>query len=187
LRAVADGLTTCSVTSNRPPGLSIPYSSPTVRSISGTEHSTRTHRPKYHIVPTGVAADELVPALRATGTGVVDAYDTDGLSIPYSSPTVRSISGTEHSTRTHRIVSKMPARGLLRLLARYHIVPTGVAADELVPALRATGTGVVDAYDTDPRAGIFDTILCVRVLCSVPECGDQFIGCYACWHDVVLG
>lgn len=52
---------------------------------------------------------------------------------------------------------------------KYHILSTGTTASELIPALKATKTGVVDTYERDPSQGIFDTLLCVRILCSVPE------------------
>lgn len=55
------------------------------------------------------------------------------------------------------------------LSEKYHVLPCGVASSVLLPALRGTGTGVTEAYDSDPGNGVFDTILCIRVLCSVPE------------------
>lgn len=52
---------------------------------------------------------------------------------------------------------------------RYHILSCGVSAKDLLPALRDAETGVMEAYDANPKNGIFDTILCVRVLCSIPD------------------
>lgn len=52
--------------------------------------------------------------------------------------------------------------------SKYHILPCGVAANELLPALRKDSPDALDAYDANPSVGIFDTIICVRVLCSVP-------------------
>lgn len=84
-----------------------------------------------------------------------------------TAPAITALYGAEPCKGLHgELRAKATAEGIS---PKYHILPTGVAAAELLPALRKTGTGVVDAYDSDPRAGVFDTILCVRVLCSVPE------------------
>lgn len=83
------------------------------------------------------------------------------------SPSITAIYGAEPCLGLHKeLRAKALAEGLG---GKYHILHCGAASAELIPALRASGTGVVDAFDADRRAGIFDTILCVRVLCSVPE------------------
>jgi SAM-dependent methyltransferase len=83
-----------------------------------------------------------------------------------TSPSITALYGPEPCTSLHGALrAKAEAEGIS---SKYHILSTGVAAADLVPALRKT-SGVVDAYDADPAAGIFDTILCVRVLCSVPQ------------------
>lgn len=53
--------------------------------------------------------------------------------------------------------------------SKYHILPCGVAADELLPALQQDSPELLATYDANRTAGIFDTIICVRVLCSVPQ------------------
>lgn len=93
------------------------------------------------------------------------------------SPAISVIYGAEPCRGLHaELRAKAFAEGLA---GKYHILPCGVAADELVPALRATGTGVIKDSPTnnnvnntgkiDEVGGICDTILCVRVLCSVPQ------------------
>lgn len=87
------------------------------------------------------------------------------------SPSIKAIYGAEPCLGLHKeLRAKAFAEGLGE---KYHILPCGAASSELIPALRASQQSsdctVLEAYDRDPRNGIFDTILCVRVLCSVPE------------------
>jgi SAM-dependent methyltransferase len=84
-----------------------------------------------------------------------------------TSPSIKALYGAEPCTGLH---AELRARAVAQGISeKYHILPCGAAASELIPALKATGTGVVDGYETDARVGVFDTILCVRVLCSVPR------------------
>mgnify|MGYP002717833898 FL=1 len=125
--------------------------------------------PNNKETPEPVGSSALIPPILRTASGIVlDIGPGTGTQMPLlTSPAITALYGAEPCKGLHASLrAKAQAENIS---PKYHIVPTGVAADELVPALRATGTGVVDAYDTDPRAGIFDTILCVRVLCSVPE------------------
>jgi SAM-dependent methyltransferase len=83
------------------------------------------------------------------------------------SPAITTIYGCEPCLGLHaQLRAKAASEGLA---SKYHILGCGAAASGLIPALRETKTGVTDAYDVDTDNGIFDTILCVRVLCSVPE------------------
>lgn len=83
------------------------------------------------------------------------------------SAAITSLYGPEPCTGLH---SELRAKAISQGVSeKYHILSCGAAASELLPALRETGSGVVDAYDVDTKNGVFDTILCVRVLCSVPE------------------
>lgn len=128
-----------------------------------------TSDPNSKEVPEPVGSSALIPPLLRTASGVVlDIGPGTGTQMPLlTSPAISALYGAEPCKSLHgEIRAKAAAEGIS---AKYHILPTGVAASELLPALRATGTGVADSYDADARAGIFDTILCVRVLCSVPE------------------
>lgn len=51
--------------------------------------------------------------------------------------------------------------------AKYRIVPASVEKQELISALQRQGVQIDDAVVA--KEGIFDTIVCVRVLCSVPD------------------
>jgi SAM-dependent methyltransferase len=128
-----------------------------------------TSDPNNKEIPEPVGSSALIPPILRTASGIVlDIGPGTGTQMPLlTSPAITALYGAEPCKGLH---SSLRAKAQAENISpKYHIVPTGVAADELIPALRATGTGVVDAYDTEPRAGIFDTILCVRVLCSVPE------------------
>ncbi|CAG8899644.1 unnamed protein product [Penicillium egyptiacum] len=125
--------------------------------------------PNNKEIPELVGSSALIPPILRTASGIVlDIGPGTGTQMPLlTSPAITALYGAEPCKSLHCSLStKAQAE---KISSKYHIVPTGVAADELIPALRATGTGVVDAYDLDPCVGIFDTILCVRVLCSVPE------------------
>lgn len=93
------------------------------------------------------------------------------------SPSIKVIYGAEPCLGLHKeLRAKAFAEGLGE---KYHILPSGAASSQLIPALRASqsesqspsgdSASALEAYDQDARSGIFDTILCVRVLCSVPE------------------
>ncbi|KAF3027378.1 hypothetical protein E8E15_007884 [Penicillium rubens] len=115
--------------------------------------------PNNKETPEPVGSSALIPPILRTASGIVlDIGPGTGTQMPLlTSPAITALYGAEPCKGLHASLrAKAQAENIS---PKYHIVPTGVAADELVPALRATGTGVVDAYDTDPRAGIFDTIL----------------------------
>lgn len=77
-----------------------------------------------------------------------------------TSPSISALYGAEPCTSLHGAIrEKAEQEGIS---SKYHILSTGVAAADLIPALRDSGLDV-------GSDGIFDTILCVRVLCSVPN------------------
>jgi SAM-dependent methyltransferase len=128
-----------------------------------------TSDPTNKEIPEPVGSSALIPPLLHTATGtVLDIGPGTGTQMPLlTSPSITALYGAEPCLSLHSTLrATANAAGIA---SKYHILPSGVAASELLPALRDTNTGVVDRYDADPRAGIFDTILCVRVLCSVPE------------------
>jgi SAM-dependent methyltransferase len=82
------------------------------------------------------------------------------------SPAIKAIYGAEPCLGLHKAIqNKALAEGLS---SKYHLLPCSVASSELLPALEAAGTGVADAHKAN-GTGIFDAIICVRVLCSVPQ------------------
>ncbi|KAJ5221981.1 S-adenosyl-L-methionine-dependent methyltransferase [Penicillium citrinum] len=113
-------------------------------------------------------SSDLIPPILRTASGIVlDIGPGTGTQMPLlRSPAIKAIYGPEPCQGLHeKLQAKVNSEGLS---SKYHILPCGAASSELLPALRETGTGVVDQHDRD-GTGIFDTIICVRVLCSVPE------------------
>jgi SAM-dependent methyltransferase len=111
----------------------------------------------------------LIPPLLKTASGIVlDIGPGTGTQMPLlRSPAIKAIYGCEPCHGLHdELRAKAFSEGLE---SKYHILGCGAAASELIPALRETKTGATAAYDEDSKNGVFDTILCVRVLCSVPE------------------
>ncbi|KAJ5451126.1 hypothetical protein N7491_000308 [Penicillium cf. griseofulvum] len=137
--------------------------------IDFTSPRQTTSDPNNTEVPEPVGSSALIPPLLRTASGIVlDIGPGTGTQMPLlTSPAITALYGAEPCKSLHSSIREKAVAE--NISSKYHIMPTGVAAAELIPALRATGTGVVDAFDSDARAGIFDTILCVRVLCSVPE------------------
>ncbi|CAI7645314.1 unnamed protein product [Penicillium pancosmium] len=114
-------------------------------------------------------SSDLIPPLLRTANGIVlDIGPGTGTQMPLlRSSSISTIYGPEPCTGLHdKLRAKAVAEGIS---SKYHILPCGAAASQLLPALRESGTGVTESYDSDSRNGIFDTIICVRVLCSVPE------------------
>lgn len=92
---------------------------------------------------------------------VLDIGPGTGTQMPLlRSPAIKAIYGAEPCAGLHAELRKKAASE--GLADKYTILPCGVAATELIPALADVG------LDVD-SGGVFDTILCVRVLCSVPE------------------
>ncbi|KAJ5319214.1 hypothetical protein MYU51_013629 [Penicillium brevicompactum] len=121
-----------------------------------------TSDPNNTELPTPVGSSALIPPLLRTASGVVlDIGPGTGTQMPLlTSPSITALYGAEPCTSLHKALrAKAEAEGIS---SKYHILPTGVAAAELTPALRDSGVDV-------SSEGVFDTILCVRVLCSVPN------------------
>jgi SAM-dependent methyltransferase len=80
---------------------------------------------------------------------------------PARAPAIRSVYGAEPCLGLHAQLRRRILNSGLDGI--YHIVPSGVRKTELLSALEKIGVN-----DTS-KGGIFDTIICVRVLCSVPD------------------
>ncbi|KAJ5089179.1 S-adenosyl-L-methionine-dependent methyltransferase [Penicillium argentinense] len=113
------------------------------------------------------SSDLIPPLLKAANGIILDIGPGTGTQMPLlRSPSITAIYGPEPCVGLHaQLARRAAAEGLAD---KYYILPSGAASSELLPALRETGTGVVDEYERTGK-GIFDTIICVRVLCSVPE------------------
>jgi SAM-dependent methyltransferase len=61
------------------------------------------------------------------------------------------------------------------LHGKYEILAAGAEPDVLIPALAKTGAIKLEGFSSQ---GIFDTICCMRVLCSVPHTEETIITLY---------
>ncbi|KAB8262389.1 S-adenosyl-L-methionine-dependent methyltransferase [Aspergillus pseudonomiae] len=120
---------------------------------------------------TGVQrSSDLIPPVMSHASGLVlDVGPGTGTQMPLlRSPAIKAIYGAEPCHGLHAALrSRADAEGIGE---KYHILPCSVAASELVPVLQKQDLLPAGAAALDQAAGgVFDTILCVRVLCSVPD------------------
>ncbi|GFF70768.1 anucleate primary sterigmata protein A [Aspergillus udagawae] len=120
---------------------------------------------------------DLIPPILARASGVVlDVGPGTGTQMPLlrlRAPAIKAIYGAEPCRGLHaELRARAEEEGLGQ---KYHILPCGAAAGELVPELQREGLLPAGDGDADVEqvlasaGGVFDTIVCVRVLCSVPE------------------
>lgn len=82
------------------------------------------------------------------------------------SPSIKAIYGAEPCLGLHgELRARADAEGVGD---KYTILGCSVEATALLPALKNHGV-ISDSAEKLPAQGLFDTILCVRVLCSVPN------------------
>ncbi|KAH1303473.1 hypothetical protein KXX24_009000 [Aspergillus fumigatus] len=116
---------------------------------------------------------DLIPPILARASGVVlDVGPGTGTQMPLlrgRAQAIKTIYGAEPCRGLHaELRARAEEEGLGE---KYQVLSCGAAARELVPELQREGLlpagdveGVLASTD-----GVFDTIVCVRVLCSVPE------------------
>ncbi|RHZ46249.1 putative nuclear migration protein (ApsA) [Aspergillus thermomutatus] len=120
---------------------------------------------------------DLIPSVLARASGVVlDVGPGTGTQMPLlrlRAPAIKAIYGAEPCRGLHaELRARAEEEGLS---GKYRVLPCGVAAGELVPELQREGLLPAGGGDEGVEAvlasagGVFDTIVCVRVLCSVPE------------------
>ncbi|PLN79806.1 S-adenosyl-L-methionine-dependent methyltransferase [Aspergillus taichungensis] len=109
-------------------------------------------------------SSDLIPAILAHASGtVLDVGPGTGTQLPLlRSPAIKTIYGAEPCLGLHDELRRKA--GLEGLADRYRVLGCSVAADELVPALAKEGLPV-----GGQGGAVFDSIICVRVLCSVPD------------------
>lgn len=121
------------------------------------------------VVPELVGSSTLIPPLLAQARGVVlDIGPGTGSQMPFfvaPAPNISEIYGPEPCTGLHAQLQKRAVSNGLD--GKYRIVPASVEKQELIGALQKQGVQIDNEVVT--REGIFDTIVCVRVLCSVPD------------------
>lgn len=140
-----------------------------ILTLPGTPQQPTTPNPDGFAPANNRNSTALIPPLLRTASGIVlDIGPGTGTQMPLlRSPAISAIYGAEPCHGLHKdLRAKAISEGLA---SKYHILGCGVAASELIPALRDADPGAVDAFDANSKNGVFDTILCVRVLCSVPE------------------
>ncbi|PWY84293.1 EstA precursor [Aspergillus eucalypticola CBS 122712] len=124
-----------------------------------------------------IRSSDLIPPLlaRASGT-VLDVGPGTGTQMPLlRSPAIKAIYGAEPCHGLHaELRTSATSQGLED---KYNILPCGVESADLIPALQRQGLLKTDTSDvpsiletlSTTKEGVFDTIVCVRVLCSVPD------------------
>ncbi|KAL2813319.1 hypothetical protein BDW59DRAFT_31817 [Aspergillus cavernicola] len=114
------------------------------------------------------APSELIPPILAHASGLVlDVGPGTGSQMPLlKSPEIKAIYGAEPCLGLHGELRKRAADE--GLSAKYKILPCSVVGRELGPELEryGLGSGIGNGNGTE---GVFDTIIAVRVLCSVPN------------------
>lgn len=107
---------------------------------------------------------DLVPPILARANGVVlDIGPGTGSQMPLLRRSeISAIYGAEPCVGLHSDLRKRAEDEGLG--GTYRILGCSVSAEELAPALRKEGL-----LRQEEAGGVFDTILCVRVLCSIPE------------------
>lgn len=88
------------------------------------------------------------------------------LSAAPQSGNITRIYGAEPCTGLHAELRKRAVDEGLE--GKYHVLSCGVSAEELEPEMRKAGLSLPSSSGGGGE-GVFDTIICVRVLCSVPD------------------
>ncbi|KAL3480435.1 S-adenosyl-L-methionine-dependent methyltransferase [Aspergillus californicus] len=111
-------------------------------------------------------SNDLIPPILSQATGLVlDVGPGTGTQMPLlKSPNIKAIYGAEPCVGLHgELRKKANEEGLSD---KYTILPCSVVAKELGPELEKVG---LRSGPGSHESGVFDTIITVRVLCSVPE------------------
>jgi SAM-dependent methyltransferase len=116
---------------------------------------------------------DVTPLLSTLRGTVLDIGPGSGVQLHrYTSSSMRAIYGAEPAIKLHpRLEMKAMDAGLGD---KYHILDCGAEPQSLIPALARAGL----IKDGDAMEGIFDDIVSIRVLCSVPNVKDTVEGLY---------
>ena len=144
---------------------------PDPQSQSDQPQSQPQHTPPPLSPPPQITcSSDLIPSILAHASGtVLDVGPGTGTQLPLlRSPAIKTIYGAEPCLGLHdELREKARLEGLAE---KYRVLGCSVAADELVPALTKEGLPVGGAQGKETGGGgVFDSIICVRVLCSVPD------------------
>lgn len=121
------------------------------------------------------ASGALIPPLLKKARGVVlDIGPGTGSQMPFfiepAAKNVSAIYGPEPCVGLHGELRKRIITH--RLESKYHILSTSAEKQQLVDALQREGVQVNED-------GVFDTIVCIRVLCSMPDPEETIAGLYS--------
>ncbi|EEP79403.1 predicted protein [Uncinocarpus reesii 1704] len=118
-----------------------------------------------------VGSSALMPPLLATASGVIlDIGPGTGTQMPlFTNPNIKAMYGAEPAEGLH--VDLRAKIEHCNLSSKYQILHCGAESSSLLPALDKAGF-------KDLGSGVFDTIVCVRVLCSVPKPEETIRGLY---------
>ncbi|KAE8359308.1 S-adenosyl-L-methionine-dependent methyltransferase [Aspergillus caelatus] len=126
------------------------------------------------------SSSDLIPPVLAHASGLVlDVGPGTGTQMPLlRSPAIKAIYGAEPCHGLHaKLRSRANAEGVGE---KYHVLPCSVVVSELVPALQKQGLLPAGTTALDQTTGgVFDSIICVRVLCSVPDLEQSARDLYA--------
>ena len=122
-----------------------------------------------------VGSATLVPPLLATASGdVLELGPGSGEQVQYFKPATkaRTIYGAEPCVPLHDDLRANAVRHGLG--DKYKIVIAGAEKETLIPGLAKAGL----LQSQSPEKGVFDTIVCVRVLCSVQDLQETAAAVY---------
>ena len=118
----------------------------------------------------------LIPPLLATADGdVLELGPGSGEQVQHfkAAKNARRIYGAEPCVPLHDDLLANATRHGLR--NKYNIVVAGAEKETLIPGLAKAGL----LTDKSPNSGVFDTIVCVRVLCSVKDVRETTAAVYS--------
>ncbi|RAK77681.1 class I SAM-dependent methyltransferase, partial [Aspergillus fijiensis CBS 313.89] len=138
------------------------------------QHSQPSNQEHHDDTPAEIQGSaDLIPPLLATARGItLDLGPGTGTQMPHlRSPAITALYGVEPCHHLHATLrARAEAEGVGE---KYTVLGCSAAPEQLGPVLRERG--LVDGSG----AGRVDTILCVRVLCSVPDLVGTVRGLYS--------
>ncbi len=122
--------------------------------------------------PTGPLKN-IVPLFNSASGVVLDLGPGDGRQlVNYTNPSIQALYGVEPCMELH--AGLQIAADKAGLGSKLHILNCGAQRETLLPMLQEVGL-----LGNGKVQGVFDTIVCSKVLCSVPRQNDTVAGLYA--------
>ncbi|KAL4900198.1 hypothetical protein BDW74DRAFT_162275 [Aspergillus multicolor] len=119
-----------------------------------------------------LVSSDLIPPIISQATGLVlDVGPGTGTQMPLLSQippsNVKAFYGAEPCLGLHAELRKRAVDHGLGL--KYHVLPCSVEESTLVPELEKAGLLSPHGTNQDGKSAVFDSIITIRVLCSVPD------------------